>query len=172
LQKIHNLGGERNARRILSEMEPFLCHFRDGEKIYYLSKEGRQRIGCTKVRKKTLEARHYLMRNDLYIHFNQPAYWKNEMKIGVKDVVTIITDALFKLNNRYHFVEVDHTQKMSNNEAKVQRYKQLKNTGVFQEQYGHFPQLVWTTTTDYRRKRLEGLCEGLDAKVFTVEDFK
>jgi hypothetical protein len=148
-------------------MDPYLSSFRDGQNIYYLSKEGRELVGCKKVRKKTHQARHYIMRNSLYIAYGSPSSWKNEMKIGVKSKVTVICDALFTQENRYHIVEVDHTQKMSKNRSKIDRYKKLLELNVFQVK----PKFIWITTTEYRRKQLLNLCEGLDVEVFTISEF-
>lgn len=164
IQRIHRLGSDRNARRILNSMKAYLSDFRDGEKIYYLNQEGRERVQCQKPRKKTIQARHYLMRNELFIHFGQPITWKNEVRFGYKDIALVVADAIFKKNSAHHVVEVDHTQKMSKNRIKIEKYRKIKEEGVFK--------LVWITTTEYRRKQLEKLCEGLDVQIFTINDFK
>jgi hypothetical protein len=158
LQKINRLGSYRNATRILKTVEPYLSSFRDSENIYYLNKEGRERINCKKVRKKTLQARHYLMRNELYLALNQPSTWKNEMRIKN---IGIIADAMYKNGNRHVFIEVDHLQKMSQNRVKIEKYRKLSNFD-----------LIWVTTTDHRRKRLLKLCEGMSVRVFTIDDLK
>lgn len=148
-------------------MSEYVASFRDGQNIYYLSKEGRELVGCDKVRKKTIQARHYIMRNSIYIAFGCPSSWKNEMLLEIKDKVAVICDALFIKENRFHIVEVDHTQKMNKNRGKLERYKKLIELRAFQTQ----PKFIWITTTDYRRKQLLKLCEGLDVSVFTVSDF-
>jgi hypothetical protein len=165
LQKLHRLGKSRNAQRILREMSDYLSSFRDNENIYYLNREGRERIGCQKVRKKTLQARHYLMRNELYIALNRPMTWQNEMKLSVSGA-TIICDALYKNGSQYVFIEVDHLQKMSQNKVKIDKYRKIIDSQKTK------PQLVWVTTTEHRRKRLQTLCEDLSARVFTIEDLK
>lgn len=162
LQRIHRLGSDRNARRVLQEMEEYLSYFRDGEKVYYLNKEGRERVDCKKIKKKLGQVEHYLMRNELYIHLGQPSTWKNEMKFGLKDVAVVIADALFQKDNIYHIVEIDHTQKMSKNRSKVERYRKLAERTHLR--------LLWVTTTNYRSKQLEKLCEGLDVQIFTITD--
>src|SRR5690625_4638799 len=138
IQKLHNLGGDRNARRVLNNMSEYISCFRDAENIYYLNKEGRERVGADTVRHKINQVSHYLMRNDLYIHLG-PQEWRNEVRVGVKDVVTVVPDAYFKYNQMLHFLEVDHTQKMFKNKEKIDRYKALKETGVYQEKFKHFP---------------------------------
>jgi hypothetical protein len=167
LQVLHNLGSVRNTNHILKGMSEYLSFFRDGEKVYYLNKAGRERVNCKKVRKKTLQARHYIMRNHIYIAFGQPSTWKNEVKLEVPKVVKVIADALFIKDKRYHIVEVDHTQKMSKNRTKIEKYRKLVDLGVFEKP----PYFIWITTTDYKRKQITKLCEGLDHHVFTIKDF-
>jgi hypothetical protein len=167
LQALHNLGSDRNAQRILQQMNHYLSSFKDGEYIYYLNKEGRELVNSSKVLKKTTQARHYIMRNSLYIAFGSPATWKNEMKLEVPQQVKVIADALFKRDKRYHIVEVDHTQKMVKNKGKIERYKKLIKLGVFDKD----PKFIWITTTELRRKQLLSLCEGLDVQIFTIKDF-
>ena len=169
LQKIHGLGSARNASRVLRQLSPYVTSFRDGENIYYLSKEGRSRVNSNRVLKKTIQARHYIMRNQIYIAFGCPSTWKNEIKLGIKEIKnsTVICDAIFLKNGRYHIVEVDHTQKMIKNRTKIERYKQLIKLGSFEK----VPKFIWITTTEYRRKELMKISEGLDVSVFTVSDF-
>lgn len=143
-------------------MEHYLSYFRDGEKIYYLNKEGRERVNCNKVRKKVAQVQHYLMRNELYLHLGQPVTWKNEMRVGYKDLAFVVTDALFQRNNVYHVVEIDHLQKMSKNRIKIEKYQKIRQRLSFK--------MIWVTTTDYRRKQLEKLCEGLDVQIYTISD--
>lgn len=150
-------------------LEEYVQSFRDGENIYYLSKEGRELVGCKKICKKTIQARHYVMRNDIYIAYEQPKSWENEMFIGSEGdkKMQLICDALFEKNGRYHIVEIDHTQKMSANRIKIEKYKTLVTLGMFERS----PKFIWMTTTEYRRRQLAGLCEGLDVQIFTVSDF-
>lgn len=79
------------------------------------------------------------------------------MKMNVKGIVSIIADALFTDNGRYHIVEVDHEQKMSANCIKMQKYRKLMECNVFEKT----PKFIWYTTTEYRRKQIQKLCEGL-----------
>lgn len=167
IQALHNLKSDRNAQRILKNMSDYLGSFKDGEYIYYLNKDGRERVNSTKVFKKTAQARHYLMRNSLYIAFGCPSTWKNEMKLEVPKKVKVIADALFIKDKQYNIVEVDHTQKMIKNKAKVERYRKLIELGVFEKN----PKFIWITTTELRRKQLLELCEGLDVQVFTAKEF-
>ncbi|MFE8704148.1 replication-relaxation family protein [Cytobacillus sp. FJAT-54145] len=166
---LHRLGSDRNAQRVLKNMDDYISHFRDTENIYYLNKEGRERVNAKKILKKTTQARHYIMRNDLYIAHGCPSTWRNEMKLGIKEDKSthVVCDAIFQTNERYHIIEVDHTQKMTKNRAKVERYRKLMKYGIFEKP----PKFIWITTTELRRKQLLELHEGLDVKVFTVRDF-
>lgn len=174
LQAIHNLKSDRNAQRVLKQMSDYLSVFRDGEHIYYLNSVGRALVNCDKIRKRTGNVQHYIMRNYLYIAFNCPASWRNEMRIrsegkAKKETVVCIADALFKEGDRYVVVEVDNTQTMKRNQAKIERYRVLKQRGAF----GMIaPKFVWITTTEHRRRELTKLCEGLNVQVFTINDFK
>jgi hypothetical protein len=169
IQTLHNLGSVRNAQRVMQELKEYVSCFRDGENVYYLNAAGRERVNATKVRKKTTQARHYIMRNSLYIAYGCPATWKNEVKIGFKEdkKTQVICDAIFLKEQRYHIVEVDHTQKMAKNRSKIDKYRRLMELGFFAKP----PILVWITTTEYRRKQLTKLMEGLDYQIFTVSDF-
>lgn len=148
-------------------MSEYVNCFRDGENIYYLNEEGRERVGSTKVLKKTTQARHYIMRNTLFIAFGCPTTWKNEVKLEIKGQVSVICDALFMMNKQYQLIEVDNTQKMVNNRNKIERYRKLFEVVAFEKR----PKLIWITTTELRRKQLEKACEGLEVKVYTMKDF-
>jgi len=166
---LHDLKSKRNTSRVLQEMGEYLQHFRDGENIYYLSAKGRERVNCKKVRKKSTTARHYIMRNSIYIAYGCPESWKNEVKLGIKEdkKTHVIADALFVKDGRYHIVEVDHMQKMIANKQKISKYRKLIQMNVFDIQ----PFFIWITTTDYRKRELQKLMEGLDCQIFMVSDF-
>lgn len=165
LQQLHNLGGNRNASRILKELDDHISHFRHGENIYYLNQSGMDRIGWDKQpRKKRLEAKHYLMRNDLYIAMGQPASWKNEIKLQIPDKVTVIADAVFEKDGVLHIVEIDHTQQMQTNRKKIEKYKVIRKYRDFK--------LVWVTTTLYRKNQLSKECQGLRFKIYRTEDLR
>ncbi|WP_231516886.1 replication-relaxation family protein [Sporolactobacillus terrae] len=163
LQRMHNLKSDRNANHFLKSMSDYLCSFRDGENVYYLSAAGRERVGCEKVRKRTMQADHFLLRNQVYLAYGRPSTWKNEIKIEANGVC-VVADAVFKQNSLFHFVEIDITQKMGENARKIARYRKLYAIKPFK--------LVFATTTEYRRKRLLKLCSGLDAAVYIREELK
>jgi hypothetical protein len=153
----------------MSDLKPYVSHFRDGENVYYLNAEGRDRVNATKVRKKTIQATHFVMRNSIYIAYDSPSSWKNEIRLGFKEDKTtrVVCDALFQRDGRFHIVEADHTQKMSKNRIKIAKYRRLIELGFFQAQ----PLFIWITTTEFRRKQLATLLEGLNHQIFTINDF-
>ncbi|MET3088743.1 replication-relaxation family protein [Priestia megaterium] len=167
IQTLHDLGSDRNARKVMQNLDEYVHYFRDGEKIYYLSKEGRERVDCNKVRKKTIQARHYIMRNYLYIAYGCPDTWENEVLLEIEGHVKVVCDAIFEKGGSDHIIEIDHTQKMSVNKLKINKYRQLFNSGAYKIK----PKLIWMTTTDYRRKQLLKFCESLNVEVFTITDF-
>lgn len=166
LQKLHDLSGDRNARKVLDNMKEYISCFRgdNGENIYYLNKTGRERVDCEVIRQKTVQAGHYLMRADAYIHYVGNEDWRNEMKFTVPDVVTVIPDAYFRYNQKRHFLEIDHLQHMSKNREKIDKYRKLQDTGVLQKKIGYFPRLVWVTLAESRKMQLTEWC-GEDLNV-------
>lgn len=169
LQHLHDLKSDRNAYRVIKQLNPYLNHFiDDNRKVYYLNKKGREAVDSTKIRKKTTTAKHYLMRNDLYIHFGKPASWSNEVKMKYKsdnNEITVVADAYYK-TNKHHIIEIDNAQKMQKNKIKIEKYRRLIEKGVFKG----MPELIWVTTTPYRQQTLQELCDGLDCKVYIRED--
>lgn len=164
IQRLHGLKSERNAQRVLKEMSEYLNVERDGENIYYLNAKGRDVVGSQKVRRKLTTYQHYIMRNYIYITYLRPATWKNEMKISHKGV-TCIADATFEMNKQLHIVEVDHTQDMIKNRRKIERYKELIDSGGLVN-----PKFVWITTTDYRQKELLRLTMDLPKRIYCLDD--
>lgn len=168
LRIINDLGSTRTTFRALEEVEEYVNKFRDGENMYYLNAEGRKLVNSKKVMKKTTTAMHYIMRNDLYIALSCPENWRNEQKLmSKKHGITIIADAYYEDNNVIHLVEVDHKQKMAANKLKIEKYKKMIELGVIPST----TQFFWITVTEYRRKQLIELMEGMNANIFTISDF-
>src|SRR5690625_1416572 len=109
LQIINNLGGERNAQRILQRMEKekVISSIRTEQKIYFLSNRGKEQIGSNQGELNKRLLVHTLMRNDLFIKLGMPKSWLKENPVKVEDEVFLIPDARFKRNGEFHFVEVD-----------------------------------------------------------------
>ena len=170
LNSYFKLGTVRNTNYVLRNLSEYLKTIRDGyQSIYYLSREGREYVDCEKVRKKGGHVQHIVMRNEIWLHFKCPKDWKNEVKIS-DEKTSVVADAVFTRNGFYHFLEVDNLQSMKENRAKINRYKELLDSLV--KQFGYFPTLVWLTTTEHRRKQLESACNGLNFKVFTINDIQ
>jgi hypothetical protein len=132
-----------------------------------LNAKGRLEVGGI-ARKRMLQARHYIMRNFLYIAFGEPDTWKSEQRLIVPKEVTVVADAIFyDEEGRMHIVEADHKQLMIKNKKKIEKYNRLRELNVL----GDSPKFVWITTTEYRRQKLIELCEGLDSMIFTVSEF-
>lgn len=169
--QLNNLKSIGNAQRVMRQMRPFVNSFYDGQNIYYLNDLGRERVNCNVIRKRISTAQHYLMRNDLYIHLNQPSNWKNEIRMisgQDKNKITVVADAHFIHNNKHHIIEIDHTQKMKKNRAKIDKYRRL----IERNSFNGMPTIHFVTTTAYRREMLLELCEGLDCKIYLREDFR
>jgi hypothetical protein len=137
---IHRLGKKQNINRVLRELSPYLASFRENEapNVYFLNKEGREYVNSQKERKKNKFVNHVLMRNDFYIFSGYPHDWRNEIKFS-DDQYTIICDALFKKDGKYHFLEVDSLQKMKANRSKIANYKGLFANKTIHEHFGYYP---------------------------------
>lgn len=109
------------------------------------------------------------MRNEFYLFAGKPHKWEPEMKI-TEGKSTIICDVLFISGKKYHFLEVDSTQQMSENRVKARYYLNMYQSKALEKQLGYFPTLLWLTTTEYRRKQLEKACKDFPCKVYTMKD--
>ena len=173
LQRLHRLGGDRNAQKVLRQMGDLVHSFREERygTVYYLNKHGRQMIGSKKVVKRTLQIRHTLMRNDFFFHVGCPVNWRNEIKV-TDGQTTLVADALFMKNKQYHFLEVDNTQTMVENSAKIKRYREMFDRGLFQQQFGYFPTLHIVTVSPGRVRRFRDICEGMPSSVYLIDDIR
>ncbi|BAM99164.1 hypothetical protein [Bacillus phage PM1] len=170
LQELHFLGTARNAVRVMSHIDEYVNKYReDKDTIYYLNAKGREYVDSNKIRKRTNKVNHILLRNQYYIHLGCPQDWKNEVKYKFPDF-TLIPDAVYSIDGYLHFLEVDITQSMRENRKKVEVYQKAFDTGAFQSKYGHFPVLVWLTTTEHRRKHLKEACKKLPCEIITTLD--
>lgn len=175
-QKLHDLKSDRNAYRVINQLEPYMHVFKDdGTNVYYLNKKGREVVDSNKVRRKLTSAKHYLLRNDLYIYLGKPRSWQNEIRAKYEDNkerIIAVADAHYTTksypHSKHHLVEIDNTQKLSKNKIKIEKYRRLIEKGVFKG----MPKLIWVTTTPYRQETLKDLCDGLDAEVFLNKDIK
>lgn len=162
LQIINNLGGERNAQRVLQRMEKdkMISSIRLEQKVYFLSNRGKERIGSNQGELNKKLITHTLMRNDLYIKLGMPEPWYKEKPINVNENPFLIPDATFKRRGEFHFVEIDNQQTMKTNVEKLKKYKELSK--VIIEQYNHAPTLIWYTISKVRKEKIKRLSKELD----------
>ncbi len=163
LQIINNLGGDRNAQRILQcmEKEKLINAARYEKKIYYLSNRGKQRIGSKQGDLKKSWITHTLMRNDLYIKLGMPKEWYKERPVTWGDN-KLIPDATFKKRGEFHFVEIDNQQTMKTNIEKIAKYRELSN--VIFKQFNHTPILIWHSLSEFRKNKLREACKKAGVK--------
>lgn len=168
-----NLGTIRNCNRVLYELSDCLHTVREGyQTIYYLNKIGREIVGCEKIRKKGGHIIHTVMRNEFWLYSGCPSEWKNEIKVSDGEKY-IVVDSMFNNGFQHHFLEVDHMQPMQENKSKIQRYLEFYRGGLITEKLGHFPVLVWLTTSELRKNKLKDLCKELPVvKVYTMDEIK
>ena len=173
IRRYFRIGTVRHTNRLLSGLSEYLSSVRNGyQSIYYLNKRGRAYVECDKIRKNGGHVYHAIMRNDMWLYYGCPPDWRNEIKVS-DGKSSVIVDAMFTKSLRYHFLEVDRMQSMSENRAKIKRYIELVSNGKLAESLGHVPTLVWLTTTELRRKQLQDACKALPVtKVFTIDDIK
>ncbi len=112
------------------------------------------------------------MRNQFWLHNGCPPDWKNEVKVTDGKVKAVV-DAMFTKSLQTHFLEVDHAQIMRENRAKIGRFKEFYERGLIEKTLGHFPIVVWLTTTEHRRRQLEEASKVLPRfRVYTLEDLR
>ena len=163
IQVIEKLGSDRNANRILREMErdKSISSVRMEYKVYYLSGKGKQRKGSNKGELKRSHIHHILMRNDLYIKLDMPRTWKKEQPVNLGEI-KLIPDALYRKGQEYFFVEIDNSQTMKTNIDKIKKYKLISD--ALQKQTKQTPTLIWYSLSDVRKKKLREACEKSGVK--------
>jgi hypothetical protein len=169
LQYINNLGSYRNACKVVKGLEDYTHQkFWNKEKVVYLNEKGRKLIGSDNGITLSLNTEHYLLRNDVYIHFDCPHDWKNEHTLKVTeapnrmDIVIqglkpsterkLVTDAYFTRNGYTHLIEIDNKLNMADNRKKVQNYAEI--LPLVRKDFQSVPILCFFTTTETRRKKL------------------
>lgn len=177
LQEIHALKSDRNALKVLGSMKEWVhCKpspERFNENVYYLNKEGSEMIGEPEERRWTQSVEHYLMRNDLYIHYKMPESFHVEPEIQLATGLTqkyFRPDAYFVQNNTHYFIEVDRTQKMLENKKKIEQYAELDP--YLQNKYGAQAKVIFYTSSLIRKDKLTGWCQEHKVKcsVLTIDD--
>lgn len=167
MQILENLGGDRNAHRILHRMEKdkAIASVRREKKIYYVSNRGKERIGKPSDKLMRDKITHTLMTNDIYITLGAPATWRRESRVKFNGQL-IVSDASYTEGGRYVFVEVDNVQTMRSNLDKIKKYAELFRI-IFAEKRQH-PLLIWYSLSDLRKKRIADECtkNGVNYKLY------
>src|SRR5699024_7321200 len=171
MQVIESLGGDRNAHRILHEMEKdkLISSVRREQKIYFLTGSGKNLIGSTKELKQS-HIDHTLMKNDMYIKLGMPGNWQAEVPIKFNDQEKyLIPDAMFNVENKLSFIEIDNLQAMQTNDEKIMKYGKLFKA-MFR-QYKEHHTLIWYTLSEERKKKLEEACNkhGIKFRIYKEE---
>lgn len=176
LMSVHNMGGIRNANRILGDLKPYVNKTMQGkEYVYYLNKEGHAMFGDDGKVVSRGKLAHALLRNEAWLHLFCPDDWQIETDIRYiknKEKMKIVPDVKFRdEENILHAVEVDRSQKMKVNEEKIKKYEEF--TQIYKQKHnGKMPVIHFFTVTKYREKKLEELAAKYDvlASVYVIEE--
>lgn len=175
LEQLFNLRKE-NALRILNDMkvEKLIQNRREEEYVWYLAKQGLKWLEIEKpVKFIKGNIDHYIIRNQVYIHFN-PDTWKTEIPLqwtnSKRDI--IIPDAIFTINSTHYFLEVDVKQDMRTNSDKIKKYRALMKSNIMQTKYGQFPTILFVTISEYRKKELKNFLKGIPHEILTYQDIR
>lgn len=167
LQEICGLGGVRNTNRILHRLESdgYLRSFKRPQKVYALSKRGRELIGSDrKVNGRYVD--HALLRNDAYLALDMPKDWRVEESVKFRSRTgkkRFTPDATCTYNNRLTFVEIDRTQRMSENRKKFALYAEVQQ--VFRSSRKQPPVVRYYTISGVRAERLRKIAKDYDAHI-------
>lgn len=186
LQKIHGLGGYRNACRVVAQLKPYVHEVRGEQKVLYLNAEGRKLIGSSKEVSKSQLMEHTLYRNDVYVFFNCPYDWKTELRLEAsepfsergfsfgtltpKKVKSAVCDAAFTRQGYFHIIEVDHTRHMIDNQKKIERYAEI--FPELRKEKNLIPILHFFTVTEDRKKKLSDMMKkkGIQYEIRTFQE--
>ncbi|TCW53664.1 protein involved in plasmid replication-relaxation [Bacillus thuringiensis] len=177
VMSVHNMGGIRNANRIMGDLKPYLSKTTQGkEYVYYLNKEGHALFGDDGKVVSRGKLAHALLRNEAWLHLFCPDDWQIETDIRYiknKEKKKIVPDVKFRDEEGIlHAVEVDRSQKMKVNEEKLKKYEEL--TQIYKKKHnGKMPVIHFFTVTKYREKKLEELAAKYEVfvKVYVIEEF-
>lgn len=169
LMAVHDLGGIRNANRVIKDLKPYVnIAYYKKEHVYYLNRAGRELFADTERIPLPTKLPHFLLRNEAWLWLNCPDNWQIESEIRyTKDGAKkrIIADAKYK--DEYgilHAVEIDRAQKMKANEEKLKKYAEY--TQLYKQTYnGKKPVIHFFTISSYRQQKLEQLASKYDVYV-------
>ncbi|SCN08551.1 Uncharacterized protein BCRIVMBC126_02609 [Bacillus wiedmannii] len=85
LMSVHNMGGIRNANRIMGDLKQYVSKTMQGkEYVYYLNKEGHAMFGDDGKVVSRGKLAHALLRNEAWLHLFCPDDWQIETDIRYK----------------------------------------------------------------------------------------
>lgn len=176
LMSVHDMGGIRNANRIMGDLKSYVSKTMQGkEYVYYLNKEGHAMFGDDGKVVSRGKLAHALLRNEAWLHLFCPDDWQIETDIRYiknKEKKKIVPDVKFRdEENILHAVEVDRSQKMKVNEEKIKKYEEF--TQIYKQKHnGKMPVIHFFTVTKYREKKLEELAAKYDVfvKGYVIEE--
>lgn len=163
LQRMFDLGSDRNAQRVLKNMGAYVNTIKRGQYVYYLNKKGRDYVGSQIKVSKSGNIEHALLRNEIYIMYGQPEKWIIEDPIELNEQTYLIPDVKFHANGQNFLVEVDRFQTMQNNKKKIDKYAKIRTK---------IPMLIWIIENEHRKSRLENYLKtkGVSSYVVTKKD--
>ncbi|MFP7479455.1 replication-relaxation family protein [Terribacillus saccharophilus] len=159
MQDALNLGGERNANRILGRLESdnLIRSFRREKKVYTLTKKGAGMIGIDDLKhSREPYVHHILLRGQAWLDLGRPASWQVEQPIKFARY-RIVPDAMYTDNIRHHFVEIDRTQRMTVNREKLKAYALLQH--LHRQGSKEPPAVHYVTISETRAKKLRKMAE-------------
>ncbi|PAD35993.1 replication-relaxation family protein [Terribacillus saccharophilus] len=168
MQDALNLGGERNANRILGRLESdkLIRSFRREMKVYTLTKKGAAMIGIDDLRHaREPYVQHILLRGQAWLDLGRPASWQVERPIKFVNY-RIIPDAMYTDNIQHHFVEIDRTQRMAVNRDKLKAYALLQR--IHRQGSKEPPAVHYVTISETRAKKLRKMAEEEKARIIVT----
>ncbi|KAA0563687.1 hypothetical protein F0342_12850 [Bacillus sp. CH30_1T] len=170
LQHIHKLGSYRNACKIVNGLSEYTHQkYWNKEKVIYLNEKARKLIDSEHSVTMSLNTEHYLLRNDIYIHFGCPHDWDIEHTfetvtepLSRTDIIIqgikpsnkrkLVTDAYFTRNGYAYLIEIDNKLNMADNRKKVSNYAEV--LPLIRKNFNGAPILYFFTHTKDRKKKL------------------
>ena len=155
LMCVHDMGGIRNANRIMGDLKPYISKTMQGkEYVYYLNKEGHAMFGDDGKVVSRGKLAHALLRNEAWLHLFCPDDWQIETDIRYiknKEKKKIVPDVKFRDEESIlHAVEVDRSQKMKVNEEKLKKYEEL--TQIYKQKHNGKVPVIHFYSYEIQRK--------------------
>jgi len=154
----------------MTEEELLLVTKFSNENIYYLSKNGADRIGAKPI-KKSMQIDHHLLRNEVWLMLGMPN-WRIEkpIKFEIDGNERQITPDAFLITDTLYCIEIDRKQSMVKNRKKFEAYGILSY--LYQAQKGKKIIVKFFTTLKSRKGLIEKLAGDYHVvcEVYVIED--